>query len=277
MANPRAALRGLVWASFCAACHAPERVDLPPPPPPAPAPAPPPAPPRGPVAAQGPFGRCPGEMAEIDEIDEEGPYCIDRWEAHLEVPGPDGEPWQPHSPYDSVDALSGPYRAASAPGFVPQGYISAAQARTACETAGKRLCSRREHLVACRGPEKTVYPYGNDYAPKACNEGRRGHPVAALFGALASPALLWGKALNDPRINQQENTLHPAGETPACVSAYGVYDLVGNLHEWVDEGREVFAGGYYVDAEANGRGCSYTTRAHGRAYHDYSTGFRCCL
>lgn len=270
MADVRAAVRGLVWASLCAACHAPERVELPPPPPP----PPPPSAPAGPVAPQGPFSRCPQEMAEVAE---EGPYCIDRWEAHLEVPGPAGEPWRPHSPYQPVDGLDTPFRAASAPGFVPQGYVSASQARAACEAAGKRLCTRREHLLACRGPQKTVYPYGNEYAPKACNEGRRGHPVAALFGALASPALLWGKALNDPRINQQEDTLRPAGATPSCVSAYGVFDLVGNLHEWVDENREVFAGGYYVDAESNGSGCSYTTRAHGRLYHDYSTGFRCCL
>ena len=272
MVDARAALRGLVWASLCAACHAPERVDFPPP---APAPAPPAAPAADePFAPQGPLGRCPGEMAEVAA---EGTYCIDRWEAHLEVRAPDGESWRPHSPYESVDALDTTFRAVSAPGFVPQGYVSAAQARAACASAGKRLCTRREHLNACRGPKKTLYPYGNQYAPKACNEGRRTHPVAGLFGALASPAFLWGKALNDPRINQQEDTLRPAGASPACVSDYGVYDLVGNLHEWVDDRREVFAGGYYVDAEANGSGCSYTTRAHGRDYHDYSTGFRCCL
>ncbi|HEU4537710.1 MAG TPA: SUMF1/EgtB/PvdO family nonheme iron enzyme [Polyangiaceae bacterium] len=220
------------------------------------------------------MSRCPKEMAEIGEG---GPYCIDRWEAHLEVRAPEGEGWLPHSPYQSVDRLAAPYRAVSAPGFVPQGYISGAQAKNACSAAGKRLCSRREHLLACRGPQKTLYPYGNEYTPKACNEGRRSHPVAALFGALASPAVLWGKGLNDPRVNQQADSLRPAGETPGCVSAYGVYDLVGNLHEWVDDGRPVFAGGYYVDAELNGSGCTYTTRAHGGDYHDYSTGFRCCL
>jgi hypothetical protein len=265
MVSGRAAIRGLVWASLCAACHAPESVDLAPaaPPPAAPAPDEPPA-----------RDRCPDEMAEVAEG---GPFCIDRWEAHLEVRAPDGASWLPHSPYKTVDALAAPYRAASAPGFVPQGYVSAAQARAACAAAGKRLCTRREHLNACRGPEKTVYPYGNQRDPRACNEGRPGHPVARLFGALARPAFLWGKALNDPRINQQADTLRPAGASPGCVSAYGVYDLVGNLHEWVDDGRDVFAGGYYVDAEVNGSGCSYTTRAHGRTYHDYSTGFRCCL
>ena len=60
-----------------------------------------------------------------------------------------------------------------------------------------------------------------------------------------------------------------------------VYDLVGNAHEWVaDElpnGHGMFAGGYYLDVQLNGEGCHYRTTAHARSYHDYSTGFRCCM
>ncbi|QXD15378.1 hypothetical protein GQ464_000010 [Rhodocaloribacter litoris] len=29
-------------------------------------------------------------------------------------------------------------------------------------------------------------------------------------------------------------------------------------------------------ALCHGEGCLYRTTAHGRTYHDYSTGFRCC-
>ena len=52
--------------------------------------------------------------------------------------------------------------------------------------------------------------------------------------------------------------------------------MVGNLHEWVMSARPTFRGGYYLDTHLNGDGCAYRTTAHGAAYHDYSTGFRCC-
>jgi hypothetical protein len=32
-----------------------------------------------------------------------------------------------------------------------------------------------------------------------------------------------------------------------------------------------------MDTQINGEGCAYATTAHGFDYHDYSTGFRCCL
>ena len=65
------------------------------------------------------------------------------------------------------------------------------------------------------------------------------------------------------------------------MSPGGVYDCFGNFHEWGDDAAEAnghgrFRGGFYGDAEINGHGCKYVTSAHERAYHDYSTGFRCC-
>jgi hypothetical protein len=80
--------------------------------------------------------------------------------------------------------------------------------------------------------------------------------------------------MNDPRLNQLENTVEPTGSAAACTNDYGVYDMVGNVHEWTDEG--AFHGGYYLDTTLNGEGCDYTTTAHARNYYDYSTGFRCC-
>jgi formylglycine-generating enzyme len=78
-------------------------------------------------------------------------------------------------------------------------------------------------------------------------------------------------------INQLPDTLLPTGERSECTNAYGVYDMVGNLHEWVDDADGTFRGGYYMDTTKNGDGCSYQTTAHDFTYHDYSTGFRCCM
>lgn len=196
---------------------------------------------------------CPAGMALVDG------FCVDRWEAHLEG----------RSPYE-VPAGG---VAATSEGVVPQGYISGDAADAACRAAGKRLCTSDEWVRACRGPEGRVYPYGDTYDPAACNEGRATHPVIELFGSAAD----WSAGqMNDPRLNQLDNSLDPTGANPACVSAEGVYDMHGNLHEWVADAAGTFCGGFYVDAEINGVGCSYRTTAHGRGYHDYSTGFRCC-
>ena len=82
------------------------------------------------------------------------------------------------------------------------------------------------------------------------------------------------RTLNDPRANQMERTVEHSGAMESCTNKYGVHDMVGNVHEWTDDGS--FRGGYYLDTKLNGEGCDYRTTAHARDYYDYSTGFRCC-
>ena len=82
--------------------------------------------------------------------------------------------------------------------------------------------------------------------------------------------------MNDPRLHQLPRTVEKTGARSECVSEAGVYDLVGNLHEWVADPDGTFVGGFFMDTFQNGEGCEYRTTAHRRDYHDYSTGFRCC-
>ncbi len=221
------------------------------------------------VLVIGPRPACPEGMAHV------GGYCMDRYEAYVvELDANDEE--QPHSPYTPVDGLR--VRAKVAAGVVPQGYISQVQAASACQNAGKRLCSASEFSLACRGPNHSAsYPYGGTHRVRGkCNEGK-GSSVPIVFGQDAP----YEKSLmNDPRLNQWPGGLAKTGEYAGSVSPYGVYDLVGNLHEWGAEvapnGHGAFRGGFYGDAEINGSGCNYETTAHAVAYHDYSTGFRCC-
>lgn len=186
-------------------------------------------------------------------------FCIDAYEAHLAGT----------SPYEVPTGGV----AVSEAGVVPQGYISGDVAAEACEAAGKRLCTRDEWELACRGSKQRLYPYGETYVAGACNEGREVHPVVELFGASVD----WSPTqMNDPLLNQLPDSLAPSGSFADCVTPEGVYDLHGNLHEWVDDPSGTFKGGFYVDATINGPGCTYTTTAHSTDYHDYSTGFRCC-
>jgi len=210
---------------------------------------------------------CPPEMALVA-----GDFCVDRWEAALETYN--GSAWVARSPY-LVLTNSETVRAVAAEGLVPQGYISGVEAAAACEASGKRLCSSTEWLSACRGPENWTWPYGPVHEDGACNDDYAGgHPVVDYFGTSNG---VWDTAhMNNAGINQQPGSEAAAGEYAECESAWGVFDLHGNLHEWVDDPEGTFRGGFYADASLNGNGCEYRTTAHDFGYHDYSTGFRCC-
>jgi hypothetical protein len=217
--------------------------------------------------------RCPAEMTLVDDR-----VCVDRWEGSLveRVPGGIERAWSPYLPIDGREAL---VRAVSRPGVVPQAYISGKQASLACAASGKRLCAADEWERACRGPSNHAFPYGPTRRAGACNDDIRAvHPVAEVGQLLNIPKeQLWHAGMNQAIINQLPDTLLPTGERAECTNAYGVYDMVGNLHEWVDDPDGTFRGGYYMDTTKNGEGCSYRTTAHDFTYHDYSTGFRCCM
>jgi len=218
----------------------------------------------------------------------QGRFCIDRWEATLLRSSTQGvtdlqnaEPWPPNLP---IDGRESEMIATSSSGRKPQGYINGEQAERACANANKRLCSIDEWVRACRGPRGTTYPYGQERRANVCNDryqGQASHPVVVLFERFAPPgtdrARMWEPDwMNDPRLHELPNTVEPTGARPGCTSEYGVFDLVGNLHEWVADPDGTFVGGFFMDTLQNGEGCAYRTSAHTRRYHDYSTGFRCC-
>jgi hypothetical protein len=215
---------------------------------------------------------CPAGMIHIQA------FCVDQYEAYVvEVDSAGNE--MPHSPFDVI-GTGMTVRAKTGPRQWPQAYISQVQATAACNNAGKRLCSATEFALACRGDDPTnYYPYGGETKiPGYCNEGK-GSSMSRFFGTNANN---WTYAeFNDPILNEWDGGLAPTGQYSHCVSPYGVYDCVGNLHEWGSDAADAkghgrFRGGFYGDAEINGHGCLYVTSAHELTYHDYSTGFRCC-
>jgi hypothetical protein len=209
-------------------------------------------------------GGCPPSMVRVDT------FCIDRFEASLvlvDASGPIGS-WSPfHEP------RANRVMAVSLRDAVPQGYISGTHAGAACAEAGKRLCTDSEWLRACRGTEGRIYPYGDTRMGGVCNDARATHPAIERFGTSAS--WIWSQ-LGDACINQLPDSLAPTGSHPGCVTPEGVFDLMGNLHEWTADPAGTFRGGFYVDTVLNGEGCLYRTTAHDVGHWDYSTGFRCC-
>ncbi len=213
-------------------------------------------------------GLCPPDMATIDDK-----FCVDKYEASLVEVSPNGS--ETAFPYYESPA-GHTVRAVSEKGVYPQGYISMYEARDACRASGKRLCKPQEFRNACGGPEKKKFGYGNEQKPGTCNDNGRS-PMGFFHSAEIATGKAWTAAfMNDPQLNQLAGTLAETGSHEGCTNEYGVHDMVGNLHEWVDDPKGTFQGGYYLDVTQNGDGCGYRTDAHESWYHDYSTGFRCC-
>jgi hypothetical protein len=270
------------------------------PPVPVPAPAPAPAPLSPPLSSLPP-PHCPPEMVLVASR-----FCVDRFEAVI-LDARTGEPLSPDYPttpnlldHALAEWATGRERAGniharafplpfisparfgdkpepvavSRLGVRPNGYVTGLVAEAACAAAGKRLCSLDEFVTACRGEGDTLFPYGDTYEDGVCNVFREDHPAAILHGNASVGHL-------DPRLNRVVSRGRPmlerTGDSPACRSRWGsdaVYDMVGNLDEWVDEGNGAFAGGFY--ARSTRSGCEALVTAHPKAYLDYSTGVRCC-
>lgn len=225
-----------------------------------------------------------------------GRSCVDRWEAHLVVVGSDGSV-TPHPPYERPEPGIR-YQARSEQGVFPQAYVNRNEAKAACEAAGKRLCSLSEWYRACRGPRGFMYPYGPRMIKTACNVSKP-HLLSRMHGNQPSK-WKYDEDFNDPKLDQEPGFLARTGEYERCVGGYGTADMVGNLHEWISDqvgpslatkiplrddirrkleknaGHAIFMGGFYSTTSEHGRGCGFVTIGHGRNYHDYSTGFRCC-
>lgn len=236
------------------------------------------------VAEKQPAAACGAGMVLV------GSFCIDAYEAHLVLASDPSRVHDPTLPLSEGEQ----YLARSLAHVLPQGYISRDQAKAACEAAGKRLCSAVEWQTACKGKAGYKYPYGRDEEKGRCNTGKL-HLPSILFGA---DVRLGEPQLNSPRLNREPGFLAKTGEYARCVSDYGAYDMMGNLHEWVADdvnsalpkkipipygvqnmgqrNNGVFMGGYYSSHREHGRGCEYVTTHHAPGYHDYSTGFRCC-
>ena len=202
----------------------------------------------------------------------DGAFCIDRFEASTAEIGQDGSTL-PYSPYQSVAGHR--VKAVSQKGVIPQAYVSRNEAEAACRESQKRLCTDREWVSACKGPGKRTFPYGNAFKPGYCVDTNRVNALMRLFESLGPARYQFG-TMNDPALNQVPGSIATTGSFDRCTNENGVYDMVGNVHEWTADPQGTFRGGFYLDTKLNGSGCDYKTVAHPATYHDYSTGFRCC-
>jgi len=169
-----------------------------------------------------------------------------------------------------MDRFEYPNRA----GEKPTVMVNYREAKAACEMQHKRLCTAREWTLACEGPDLLPYPNGYARDSRKCNIDRpyRVPDIEALMNTTTRDVEL-------ARLDQR----NPSGSMPNCVSAFGVYDLIGNVDEWVTpDGPEepaglnneaALKGGYFGPVRTR---CRPSTTAHGATFKFYQVGFRCC-
>jgi eukaryotic-like serine/threonine-protein kinase len=143
-------------------------------------------------------------------------------------------------------------------GTQPAVLVSQIEAQAACAQAGKRLCTTDEWKAACAGPDALrKYAYGARYEPRRC------HDRARSGGKSQKPL--------------------PTGSLPRCKTAEGVFDLSGNVWEWLADGAVggatawMIGGGYGNDDDDQNLSCN-PKHPMGQpiAQKIEAVGFRCC-
>jgi protein-disulfide isomerase/uncharacterized membrane protein len=166
---------------------------------------------------------------------------------------------------DTFEATVVDGKASSAKHAIPALNVSWFQAKEACEKAGKRLCTEEEWVSACQGAravddnanrefaddmiEGTAYPYGDYHDDDRCWDAKDKGDFRPVY----------------------------TGEMPGCVTATGVYDLTGNVEEWVGDtpAKAALLGGAWDTSEDHAR-CYRRNDSFGAGYASPRTGFRCC-
>lgn len=165
-------------------------------------------------------------------------------------------------------------RAKSGDHEIPATQMSWFAAADACEAAGKRMCSEEEWIAACQSEA----PVDDDDDGQFADDLIEGN--AYPYGDFHTRNLCWeDHAINRRLPADQQPSWRPVytGEMPGCVTEDGVYDMAGNVEEWVGSSADVavLLGGAYDTPDDKAR-CYRRNDTYGAGYANRRTGFRCC-
>jgi hypothetical protein len=163
-----------------------------------------------------------------------------------------------------------PYEAPNRRGARPIVMKDFHQATRWCEERGKRLCSEQEFETACEGPQLLPYFYGWEVDRRTCNSDK-------AWRAFDAKALYSGGEESRREVERLWQGT-PSGEKDRCRTRDGIYDLLGNVEEWVTSRRGrrwpgALMGGFWAKPWT---GCRGTNDAHESTFTFYEVGFRCC-
>ena len=138
------------------------------------------------------------------------------------------------------------------------------EAEAACTKAGKRLCTSFEWGSTCQSAE-------------AIDDDGSGSYVDDYVEGNQFPYADWHeKGWCHDAGDGRTGTPKPTGSMPRCVTETGVYDLGGNVAEWIEASQEraVLVGGDYGSADK--AGCFRPNATWGPGHKNKRMGFRCC-
>lgn len=237
--------------------------------------------PAAPSLDPGPSPECPSDMRLVagthhDEVqhlcteprkDAKDTHCFAYWEG---LTAEEGETSEIRVCMDQFEA---PNRRGERP-LVMQSFNDA---KSWCGERHRRVCTEQEWELACEGPEHRPLAYGWRVDRTLCNSDKSWRPFDAVKLAAGGDE---GRRELD-RLWQGANS----GSYLTCVSAFGIYDMMGNVEEWIatrtadgknPRGRHwpgALMGGFWAKPWT---GCRGTNDAHEPKFTFYETGFRCC-
>jgi len=233
------------------------------------------------AADAAPASQCPNDMAHVkkdfcpkierrclkDEYDKANHITI----CHKFEPGSA----RCEAPRTALDFCIDHYEFPNQKGARPPVMIDWYHAMGECAALGKRLCYESEWVAACEGPSELPFPYGYERSAEKCN----------IDNAWVDPSLkkIYSKdrAISAPELARLDRSV-PSGSKPGCVSDYGVFDLTGNVDEWVladhDRPKEkakftALKGGAWGHVR---NACRPVTTSHEPEFRYYFVSFRCC-